>query len=106
MKVILSCHIIEGYGQTESSAAAFLTSYKDPTSGIVGGVRPTLELKVVDVPDMNYFATDKDADGRPTPRGEILTRGAAIIDGYYKDEERTKEAIDSDGWLHSGDIGT
>lgn len=105
MKTAMSCPIIEGYGQTQSSAASFLTSIQDPEAGHVGGVKPSLELKVVDVPDMNYLSTDKDSEGRLLPRGEVCTRGSSIIPGYYKDPEKSKEAIDDDGWLHSGDIG-
>lgn len=54
---------------------------------------------------MEYYSTDKDENGNDMPRGEICVRGNSVIPGYYKDEEKTKEAIDSEKWLHSGDIG-
>jgi long-chain acyl-CoA synthetase len=56
---------------------------------------------------MGYTTTSTDVvdNKSPCPRGEIWMRGHGIIPGYYKDEERTKETIDQEGWLKTGDIG-
>jgi long-chain acyl-CoA synthetase len=105
MKICFACPFAEGYGQTEGLGGSFLTDPEDPTMGHVGGPIPHLEFKLLDVPEMNYFSTDKNENGELVPRGEILVRSGSVIPGYYKDEEKTAEMIDSEGWLHSGDIG-
>eukprot|EP00475_Leptophrys_vorax_P031733 TRINITY_DN4823_c0_g1_i4.p1 TRINITY_DN4823_c0_g1~~TRINITY_DN4823_c0_g1_i4.p1 ORF type:complete len:225 (+),score=35.21 TRINITY_DN4823_c0_g1_i4:200-874(+) len=60
---------------------------------------PTLEARLESVPDMNY-----DALAQP-PRGEICLRGAVLFSGYYKRDDLTKEAVDAEGWFHTGDVG-
>lgn len=105
LKIALSAPIYEAYGQTESTAASFMTKMEDKTSGHVGGPLNCIEFKVVDVPEMNYTSKDKNEKGENCPRGEICIRGATVFKGYYKDQEKTDEAIDKDGWLHTGDVG-
>jgi len=100
LRCAFSCPIIEGYGQTETAAAMTCTLPDSFTSGDVGIPLPAAEVKLVDVPDMGYTAKDKEG-----PRGEVCCRGPLCCDGYYKNEEKTKELFDEHGWLHTGDIG-
>jgi len=105
LKIAFCTPFIEGYGQTETCAAAFGQVPSDTSSGNVGGPMSTIEFKLVDVPDMKYTSQDKDSNGKPAPRGEICLKGHSIFVGYYKDAEKTKETIDENGWHHTGDIG-
>ncbi len=84
LKIAFCVQIKEGYGQTESAAAISVTWTLDPEAGHVGAPVPSLELKLVDVPDMNYTSDDVDQHGKPKPRGEILYRGHSVCKGYYR----------------------
>ncbi|XP_008934944.1 PREDICTED: long-chain-fatty-acid--CoA ligase 1-like, partial [Merops nubicus] len=87
----------EGYGQTECTAGCSLSLPGDWTAGHVGAPMPCSIIKLVDVQEMNYLA----ARGE----GEVCVKGPNVFRGYLKDPEKTAEALDKDGWLHTGDIG-
>src|SRR4051812_13702796 len=84
---------------TETSPVSTQTAADDPLEqrvGTVGRVHPHVEVKIVDP-----------ADGRVCERGEpgeLLTRGYSVMLGYWADAERTAEAIDAEGWMHTGDL--
>ncbi|CAF4213232.1 unnamed protein product, partial [Adineta steineri] len=63
----------------------------------VGTPLPTMEAKLIDVPGTNYRSENN--------QGEVCFRGPSVFKGYYKDEAKTQETIDKDGWLHTGDVG-
>ena len=88
------------YGMTETSPVSTQTMTDDPLekrTGTVGRVHPHIEVKIVD------------GDGGILPRdtpGELCTRGYSVMLGYWEDPEKTREAIDSEGWMHTGDLAT
>ena len=88
------------YGMTETSPVSFQSSADDPVSrrvSTIGRVQPHLECKIID------------ADGNTVPRGtpgELCTRGYSVMLGYWDDPVKTTEAIDADGWMHTGDLAT
>lgn len=87
------------YGQTESSPVITQTRTNDPIElrvESVGRALPNVEVKIVD-PLTNNVVNDGE-------QGELCTRGYHVMKGYYKNPDATKEAIDEDGWLHTGDL--
>ena len=105
LRCALSAEIMEGYGQTEDMAGVLLTKTCDPVTQHVGGPGLWAELKLIDQPELGYTVKNVDKEtGKCRPSGELCVRGPVLFKGYFRDPEKTKEAIDKDGWLHSGDI--
>lgn len=101
LRVCFANNFAQGYGLTETYAMALVQLDGDMTAGNCGGVVPTTECCLVDVPDMEYLSTDK-----PHPRGELCIRSSTLFREYFKNEEETRKAVDEDGWFHTGDICT
>ncbi|KAH9083180.1 hypothetical protein Ae201684P_014077 [Aphanomyces euteiches] len=99
-KIAFSCRLEEGYGLTETSAAATLTGAHIPLGPHAGIPMSNVQIRLRDVPDMNYTSADN-----PRPRGEIYIRGPSVFIGYYKDDATTAQVLSSDGWFATGDIG-
>uniref|UniRef100_A0A671LRR6 Long-chain-fatty-acid--CoA ligase n=1 Tax=Sinocyclocheilus anshuiensis TaxID=1608454 RepID=A0A671LRR6_9TELE len=97
LRASLGCQIFEAYGQTECTAACSFTMPGDWHTGHVGVPIPCNIVKLVDVEEMNYFASNGE--------GEVCVKGKNVFRGYLNDPEKTAEALDQDGWLHTGDIG-
>ncbi|NWQ63552.1 ACSL1 ligase, partial [Neopipo cinnamomea] len=95
LRTALGCQV--SYGQTECTAACSLSLPGDWTAGHVGAPMPCNIIKLVDVQEMNYLASKGE--------GEVCVKGPVVFRGYLKDPEKTAEALDKDGWLHTGDIG-
>ncbi|WP_447755357.1 AMP-binding protein [Sphingopyxis fribergensis] len=88
------------YGMTETSPVSFQSDTDDPLDlrvSTVGRIQPHLEVKLIDLA------------GDIVPRGqtgELCTRGYSVMLGYWDDPARTAEALDADGWMHTGDLAT
>jgi len=102
-RVVSEMHMSEVticYGMTETSPVSFQSSTEEPLDrrvSTVGRVHPHLEVKMVD------------SNGNTVPPGtpgELCTRGYSVMLGYWGDETRTREAIDAEGWMHTGDLAT
>lgn len=97
LKVCFCCPLIEGYGMTESAGGACGTYADDGTAGHVGGPMQCTKFCLRDIPEMEYYTTGD------VPKGELCMYGSNIMPGYFRNPEKTQEAI-KNGWLHSGDV--
>ncbi|XP_058224234.1 long chain acyl-CoA synthetase 4-like [Rhododendron vialii] len=99
LRVVACCHVLQGYGLTESCAGTFVSLPNElDMLGTVGPPVPNVDVCLESVPEMQYDACSS------TPRGEICIRGETLFAGYYKREDLTKEVL-VDGWFHTGDVG-
>jgi long-subunit acyl-CoA synthetase (AMP-forming) len=96
IRAAFGCKMLQGYGLTEVCGVSNVTDLDDLTLGSVGPVISSVEMKLIDVLEMNYFAANH--------QGEVLLRGNSVTLGYYKCPEKTAEAF-KDGWFYTGDIG-
>ncbi|SFN25752.1 AMP-binding protein [Variovorax sp. OV329] len=89
------------YGMTETSPVSCQSSTDTPLEkrvSTVGTVQPHLEVRIVDPESGAIVARGE--------RGELCTRGYSVMHGYWDDEPKTREAIDTEGWMHTGDLAT
>jgi fatty-acyl-CoA synthase len=92
--------IVIAFGQTESSPVMTMTRRDDPVQlrvATVGRLLPDIEGKIIDPVSREDLPANE--------QGEIVTRSACVMKGYYKMTDATAEAIDEAGWLHTGDLG-
>ncbi|KAG2442580.1 hypothetical protein HXX76_002665 [Chlamydomonas incerta] len=100
MRVVVGAPFVQGYGLTETCAASFIATPDNPLHiGSVGGPMPATEFRLEAVPELGYFPSSD------PPRGEVCIRGPGLFSGYYGNEALTKEAMDADGFFHTGDVG-
>jgi long-chain acyl-CoA synthetase len=102
LTICFCCPVVQGYGLTETCSASTVqdASIYQVNTGNVGYPLKCNQIKLVDVPDLGYFSTDK-----PYPRGEIWIKGGNVSSGYYMEPEKTRDAYTNDGWFMTGDIG-
>jgi len=103
-QIYTSARIVQGYGLTESLAGSSIQE-KDNHDLCVGIPFPCIEFKIANVPDLNYYVTDYNAEKIPEPRGMVCLRGNSVFTRYYKNPEMTNEAF-KDGWYLTGDVAS
>ena len=93
----LGCEVVQGYGMTELSPVSHATPAGGFKPGTIGVLAPSTECRIVDSDSGEDLGLNED--------GEIWVRGPQVMPGYLNNPEATAETIDSDGWLHTGDVG-
>lgn len=92
---VTGCRIIEGYGLTETSPVVSINPVEAPKLGTVGLLVPDTECRMLDE------GGEPVAEGEP---GELWIRGPQVMKGYWQQQEATRDMLDDEGWLHTGDI--
>jgi fatty acid CoA ligase FadD9 len=90
IEACLDVHVLDGYGLTEVGVVTKDSLMIRP---------PVIDYKLIDVPELGYFLTDK-----PYPRGELLLKSETAFPGYYKRPDVTAKAFDADGYYRTGDV--
>lgn len=90
LEAALGIHVTVGYGASEMGSITVDTVVQRP---------PVLDYKLIDVPELGYYGTDK-----PYPRGELIVKTEMLMKGYFKKPDVTASLIDEDGYYHSSDI--
>mmetsp|Transcript_7721 Transcript_7721/g.21906 ORF Transcript_7721/g.21906 Transcript_7721/m.21906 type:complete len:711 (+) Transcript_7721:62-2194(+) len=99
LRVCFGCHVLQGYGLTETAGGAAVMYQDDLSTGTCGPPTPASAIKLIDAKEMGYSLKDK-----PNPRGEVVVVGKNVTRGYYKNDEKTAEEF-THGGFRTGDIG-
>ncbi|EUB64164.1 Long-chain-fatty-acid--CoA ligase [Echinococcus granulosus] len=97
-KLDLPPQVFEGYGSTETLGSLSSANASDREGGHVGAPAPGLKVILADIPSMGIVA-ERDN------KGEICVKGPSCTSGYFKDPDNTAKLFDSEGWMHTGDVG-